>query len=198
MSRVRTSAFAAVMLSVFAGCASSPPSYRDPFTNVVIDVAPIEITDIDGVTRRLFLDGRVYVSGQPSYEALVELAGRGVTAVVNLRTPKEMDDREKMPFDEAALADSLGLDYVSLPLGGADHPYRPSVLSGLDEVLHNHDGLVLVHCLSGGRASYAWAGYLIRHRGWSVDDGLRRGMAIGIADHPLQGLLDRELTLKDR
>ena len=191
-------AAASSFLAVFCGCASAPPTRHDDLTGIISGLAPLEITDVEGVTRRLFLDGRVYVSGQPSHDALIELAERGVTAVVNLRTPQEYEDRERVPFDEAALADSLGLDYVSLPLGGDDHPYRPSVLSGLDEVLRTHQGRVLVHCLSGGRASYVWAGYLIRHRGWELNEGLRRGMAIGISEHPLQGLLDKDLVLQER
>ena len=187
----------AVAIQILGGCASAPPLV-DPFLALDAGVDPVEITDVEGVARRLFLDGRVYVAGQPDRAALAELASRGVTAVVNLRTPGEMDDRESVPFDEAAAADSLGLAYVALPLGGADHPYRPSVLSGLAEVLEEHPGRVLLHCRSGGRASYVWAGYLVRHRGWTLDRALRRGRAIGIPAHPLEGLLDTELTLVER
>jgi len=183
---------------LFAGCASSPPPRFDSLTGVDTRYEPLEVTDVEGVARRLFLDGRVYVGGQPSRGALIELADLGVTAVVNLRTPREMDDPETMTFDEGAVADSLGMVYMTLPVGGSDHPYRPSVLSGLDEVLGDHPGRVFLHCRSGGRASYVWAAYLIRHRGWSVDEGLRRGMAIGISEHPLQGLLDTELRLVPR
>lgn len=190
---------AVAALCLLAGCAERAPAPRyDDLTRVDTSYAPIEITDVEGVARRLFMDGRVYVAGQPSADAIRALADRGVTAVVNLRTPKEMADTTSVDFDEAALVAELGMEYVHLPLGGADHPYRPSVLSTFDRVLADHDGPILVHCRSGGRASYVWAGYLVRHRGWTLDEGLRRGMAIGISDHPLQGLLDTELTLTER
>jgi uncharacterized protein (TIGR01244 family) len=188
----------ALIGSLFAGCASAPPPRIDAFTGVDTNSDPVEISDVEGVERRLFRDGRVYVAGQPSREALIELAGRGVTAVVNLRTPREMADPEKWPFEEAAVADSLGLEYVSLPVGGLDHPYRPSVLSGFNEIMNDHDGKVLIHCRSGWRASYVWAAYLIRHRGWTIDEGLQRAMAIGVTAHPLQRLLDKELILIER
>jgi hypothetical protein len=50
------------------------------------------------------------------------LAARRVTAVVNLRTPREMGSREVAPFDDAALLAELGIEYVWIPLGGDEHP----------------------------------------------------------------------------
>lgn len=101
-------------------------------------------------------------------------------------------------FDEVALCADLGLAYVFAPIGGSAHPYRPTVLSELQAALADTPGQVLLHCRSGTRASFVWAAYLIRHRGWSVDAGLQRGMAIGISQHPLARLLDRDLMLIER
>ena len=46
--------------------------------------------------------GPAYIAGQPSEQALRDLAAKGVTTVISLRTQGEMDNRKAVPFDEAA------------------------------------------------------------------------------------------------
>ncbi|MBZ0089338.1 MAG: MBL fold metallo-hydrolase, partial [Thermoanaerobaculia bacterium] len=170
--------------------AVAPPAAVDPAR------PPVEITDLPGVERKIYLDGRVYISGQPTAETLAELRRRGVTAVVNVRTAEEMADREQVPYDEAALAAELGLDYVHVPIGGVDHPFRPEVLDRLADVLARHSGPVLLHCTVGYRASWVWTGYLARDLGLPVDQALARGESMAISRHPLGLLLDRPLRIE--
>jgi len=158
--------------------------------------SPVEVKDVDGVYRNLYRDGRVYVAGQPSAEALVRFKEFGVTAVVNLRTDAEMDDRDRVPFNEAARLEELGIEYVHLPIGGDEQPFRPEVLARLDDVLRRHPGPVLLHCTVAWRASWVWTGYLIRYQGLSVDDALARGEAIALEPSPLEGLLGRPVHLE--
>src|SRR6266550_44758 len=69
----------------------------------------------------------VFISGQPTEQALRDLRAQGVTTVVNLRTPPEMKTR--VPFDEAALVKELGMRYVYLPMRGTpEFPYSPDAL----------------------------------------------------------------------
>jgi uncharacterized protein (TIGR01244 family) len=156
---------------------------------------PAKVTDLEGVEARLYLDGRVYIAGQPSQAALARLKERGVTAVVNLRTPTEMADPKQVPFDEPAAAAALGLEYVSIPLNGRDFPYTTEAVDRFASVLERHPGPVVLHCASAVRASYLWAAYLMRHRGFSLDAALARGEAIGIAPSPLEGLTGRPVKL---
>jgi len=158
--------------------------------------APVAVTDPDGVYRNLYLDGRVYVAGQPSAEALGRFQELGVMAVVNLRTDAEMGDRDRVPFDEAARLEELGLEYVHLPIGGDEEPFRPEILERLDDVLRRHSGRVLLHCTVAWRASWVWTGYLVRYQGLSVDDALARGEAIALEPSPLEGLLGRPVPLE--
>jgi uncharacterized protein (TIGR01244 family) len=158
--------------------------------------SPQKVEDVEGVGGgNLYLDGRVYIAGQPDEVALAELASRGVAVVVNTRTPKEVDDREKAPFDEARVVRDLGLSYVAIPLGGDDHPYEPAAVKRFAEVLSSSDGAVLVHCGLGGRAAYLWLAYLIEHDGVSLDDAMARGEAMMLKPHPLGRLLDRPTKL---
>jgi uncharacterized protein (TIGR01244 family) len=168
-----------------------------PGPTVVIDRAslPVKLTDLEGFERTVCRDGRVFIAGQPTEAALEKLKALGVTAVVNLRTPKEMADRAQVPYDEAAAAARLGLEYVHVPLGGADFPYTPEAVDRFAAVLVAHPGPVLLHCTVAWRASYLWAAYLVRHGGLQLDAALARGRAIGLSQDPLEGLLGRPIRL---
>jgi hypothetical protein len=62
--------------------------------------------------------GPVFIGGQPTADALRQLVSEGVTTIINLRTPREMDNRKVVPFDEAALLSELGVEYIHVPLDG--------------------------------------------------------------------------------
>ena len=156
---------------------------------------PDTVPDVEGVRARIFREGRVYIAGQPSHAALVTLGGRGVATVVNLRTPEEMADRARVPFDEAALADSLGLAYVSIPLGGDEFPYTPAAVDSFAAALDRSDGPVLLHCTVGWRASHLWAAYLVRHLDFPVDEAYARGESMGIGEMPFALLLDQPVRV---
>jgi uncharacterized protein (TIGR01244 family) len=157
--------------------------------------APDTVADVAGFQGRIHREGRVYVAGQPDADALRTLAGRGLVAVVNLRTPAEVADRERVPFDEPALADSLGLAYVPIPLGGSDHPYTPAAVDSFAATLDRYDGPVLLHCTVGWRASHLWAAYLVRHLGLPVDEAYARGEAMGIGVMPFARMIDRPVRV---
>jgi len=189
-----------LLLVVVMGVTVPPSSAEQEFPSIAgVEVdrsaMPAEVSDVEGVERNLYLDGRVYVGGQPNEAALAMLRELGVTAVVNLRTPSEMDDCTQVPYDEAGAVERLGMEYVWVPLGGDDHPYTPEAVDTLARVLERHAGAVFVHCTMGWRASYLWVAYLVRYRGFELGDALARGEAIAIGPPPLEGLLGRPLEL---
>jgi protein tyrosine phosphatase (PTP) superfamily phosphohydrolase (DUF442 family) len=159
------------------------------------EAMPQAVEDFEGVERNLYSDGRVYLGGQPTEDALARFKELGVTAVVNLRTPDEMEDRERVPFDEGAAVERLQLEYVWIPLGGDDHPYTPAAVDRFARVMREHEGAVLIHCTMGWRVAYLWVAYLIREHGYELDKALARGEVIAIGPSPLEGLLDRPLEL---
>ena len=192
-SRVVTAAGAAVLaVSAMAQQAATPAAV------VEIDRAalPVEVKDVEGVQQRLFRDGRVFVAGQPSQQALERFKALGVTVVVNLRTQREMDNRQAVPFDETATLAKLGLEYVHIPLGGDENPWTPAAVERFAQVLEKHRGPVLLHCTVGWRASYLWTAYLIRYGGLDLDAALARGRAIGIGRDPIEELLGRPVRLE--
>ena len=142
----------------------------------------------------------MFVTGQPTERALRALKAQGVTTVVNLRTPEEMT--RNVPFDEAALVASLGMQYVYLPVRGNDqYPYSPATLTKFADAVSNAKGKVLLHCTVAWRASHLWAAYLI-NRGIPVDSALANARAINLMDdhrmgsngrQPVEDFLDKAL-----
>lgn len=89
----------------------------------------------------------VYAAGQPTPDDLAALARDGVRTVINLRAPDE-----PVEFDEAAVAEALGLRYVRIPVAGpAD--VAPGTVERFSRELElaRGEGDVLVHCASANR-----------------------------------------------
>ncbi len=141
-----------------------------------------------------------FVAGQPTERGLGEMKARGVTTVVNLRMPDEMQRAVK--FDEPALVAQLGMKYLNLPVrGGTDHPYAPETLARFTETVRGANGKVLLHCTSAWRASHLWAAYLIQERGVPVEEALANARAINLMDahltpgvrQPVEDFLNRDI-----
>lgn len=159
-------------LMMLAGCSSSrlaaPNPARGGLASAPI-VEPVKVEMPEKVEGQIYRAGDVYIAGQPSEEAIRRMASEGVRLVVNVRTPTEMADRERVPFDEVALMNELGIRYVQIPLGRPDHLASPAKVDAFAAELASTDGPVLLHCASAGRASHMWAAYLVRHRGVDPD-----------------------------
>jgi len=190
----------ALLITLFVGFAL-PANAAAPAAAATLLVAidraapPLALTEPAGFQARLYQDGRVYIGGQPSEEALAAMKALGVSAVVNLRTQREMDNRQAVPYDEAAAAARLGLEYVHLPISGEDGSWRPAIVDSLAAVLRRHPGPVLLHCTVAWRASYVWTAFLIRELGLPLDEALARGQAIAVDETPLGALVGRKLKL---
>lgn len=198
MSRIRPRLLAVVLVAALTPALAGQEAANAPaLADLQIDRSglPVRVDDVDGVEQNLFRDGRVYIGGQPSREALAAFRQLGVTAVVNLRTPAETEDRQRVPYDEAAAVAELGMEYISIPLGGDQHPYTPQAVERFARALVDRPGPVLLHCTIGWRASYLWVAYLIREQGFTLPDALARGEAIAITPDPLEGLLGRPLSV---
>lgn len=168
--------------------------------DVVTIPAPV-ILERDGQTFQA-VEARVgddlFISGQPTEAGLRALHDQGVTTIVNLRTPQEM---QRVPFDEAKLAAQLGMTYVYLPVrGDSAFPYAPRTVDEFADALRNAKGKVLLHCTVAWRASHLWAAYLITKRGVPETSALANARAINLMDdhhmggkQPVEEFLGRPL-----
>ena len=156
---------------------------------------PVKL-DVTGFQEVFAEVDNLYISGQPDKESFAKLKSEGVTTVVNLRTDSEMSNRENVPFDEKAVVDSLGMEYIHIPLGGPDSPYNNEALVKFGDALSNAEGKVLLHCTVGRRASYMWAAYLIQFKGFSPDKAIEHAKAINLGQWPLEGLLGKKMKIE--
>jgi uncharacterized protein (TIGR01244 family) len=122
----------------------------------------------------------LFIGGQPTPKALSDMKAAGVSTVINLRMPQEM---ERIGFDEAKLIADLGMKYVHIPMRGGSGPmsYSPETLAKFSEALKAADGKVLLHCTVAWRASHIWAAYLIQ-QGIPDVDAVRHARAINLMD----------------
>lgn len=121
----------------------------------------------------------LFIGGQPTQKALREMKALGVTTIVNLRSPSEM---QRIGFDEEKLIAELGIKYVYLPVRGDSlYPYTPATLAKFTEALKTAEGKVLLHCTIAWRASHLWGAYLIQ-AGVPAADALHHARAINLMD----------------
>ena len=112
-------------------------------------------------------DERVMLAGQPSDAALdrfVDEADGAPVLVVNLRTDKEM---AYFPYYDRSVW-ARGVRYVRIPTSGSE--LNEDEVEAYAEAVRGHDGPVLLHCASGGRASYLWAMTRMRNEGLSAEE----------------------------
>lgn len=116
----------------------------------------------------------LYTAGQPSVQQLRQAAANGVTTVIDLRRPDE-----RRGYDEATVAEQLGLRYVRLPIGGAADITEANVRT-LDRILKQDSGKTLLHCASGNRVGALLALAHARVDGATTGQALQLGRDAGL------------------
>ena len=115
----------------------------------------------------------ITAAAQPNDANLRELAAGGYSAVIDLRT-----EEENRGIDEQSVVESLGMDYVSLPIAGRSALNFDNARQ-LDEILSQFDEPVLVHCGSGNRVGALLALREIMN-GAEKEDALAFGRSAGM------------------
>ncbi|MCU0406710.1 MAG: sulfur transferase domain-containing protein [Ignavibacteriaceae bacterium] len=156
---------------------------------------PVKL-ETEGFKEVIAQSGDLFISGQPDIESFAELKSKGVTTIVNLRTPSEMENRDYVPFDEKAVVDSLGMQYVNIPLGGDEYPYTPDAVKIFADAVEKAEGKVLLHCTVGRRASYMFAAYLIQFKGLEPNKAIEYAKAVNFGEWPLEGLLGKKMIVE--
>ena len=125
-----------------------------------------------------YVDSNLIRGGQPSAKGLKALKDAGVKTIVNLRDGKD-DIRE-----EQALAKSLGLKFVSIPLSvfkGVDNVQRDKFLATVNS---SDCQPVFVHCRQGqDRCSTMVAMYRMQKDGWTAEQAYKEMLSYGF--HPM-------------
>lgn len=166
-----------------AACASTAP------------VAPVaDAPPPKPYLEQALVGDKIIVGAQPAATDFAALKEAGVDKVINLRPASEMS---AIPgFDEPALASQHALNYLSIPIGGTEHPYTPEALERFAQAVAASEGKVLLHCASGGRAGQLYAAYLVKYEGRTPEEALRSIESLGAWPLPMERLLNRPLKLE--
>jgi len=116
----------------------------------------------------------LHTGGQPTEAELGEFAKQGVKTVIDLRG--EGEDRG---YDEAAVAQGLGLRYETLPINGAED-LTPANAARLKQLLASGGNNVLLHCASGNRVGALLALMAQQEEGASREQALELGKQAGM------------------
>ena len=153
----------ASMLVVLAACQSTPQASKPAATATV--AAAVKLNAVrDGL----------YTSGQPATGDWSAISARGVRTVINLRPVDEMAGR-----DEAAEVAGAGMRYVTIPVANAE-AITPDAARQLEQVLHDANGPVLLHCASGNRAGALLAVAAAQQEGMPADQAIELGRRAGM------------------
>lgn len=162
------------LLSVGAALLASVSLAETPLTPDSIQ-GPV----VWGATRNVTHYGNLWFSGQPDQAGLEAAKLAGVSVVVNLRHPSELD------WDERSAAESLGLSYYSLPVVGTE-PLSQETFAAIDALVAQHQSeQVLVHCSSSNRVGAWFTAHLVTHRAMSFEHALQVGRKTGLTKEPL-------------
>lgn len=149
----------ALPAALLLGCASAQKAGDEPKPPTLME------WDDFGTTS----DGRVWLAGQPSEAALDRFSAEtrgGGGLVVNLRTDNE---RAFLPYYGRSVA-ARGLRYAEIPTSGST--LGPETVAAYREAVRGHQGPVLLHCASAGRATYLWAMLRMEDEGLSADEAI--------------------------
>ena len=141
----------------------------------------------------LFHYKNFYISGQPTLEALQWLKTQGVIKIINLRSEKENIEYSEYAYNEKNNAQKLGFEYYSIPVDGSKD-YSPEKLEVFQSLI-DKDEKILIHCLTANRATNFFMAYLIKNKGYTVNEAVKIGRSINFL-LPLEKLLGKEVSME--
>jgi tyrosine-protein phosphatase SIW14 len=121
---------------------------------------------IPGVPNAGKVSDQLYRGAQPHIQSLTKLKEIGITTIIDLRAEDAgMRDQEKKE------ADRLGIDFVSIPVGGWSNPTNDEIAKFLS--LFDSHSKVFVHCRLGeDRAGVFVATYRIAIQKWTAEHAI--------------------------
>jgi uncharacterized protein (TIGR01244 family) len=138
---------------------------------------------------------RITVGDQPTEDDLATCKDEGYVGVVNLRHDRE-PEQPLSTVEEGEKVRALGMQYLHFGVGGAPlaDPGVSAVCDFIDRVITG-EGKVLVHCRKGGRAIALVLIQQARANGWSAQEAIEKGRAMGLqVDGPLKMMVENYLS----
>ena len=133
-----------------------------------------------GTIQRLHTWNGYFLASQPSADDLAQAKAGGIKTVVNLRKPTE-----PIGYDEAAVAQQLGLAYVTLPFSHKDE-LTDAGFDRARELLNGIERPALVHCASANRVGALWLAWRALDGGVALDVATAEAKTIGLKTPELE------------
>lgn len=156
--------------------------------------SPAGKISIPGVHNAGKVFAHLFRGGQPHLSSLSELRKLGVTTIVDLRreSPHTRDQ-------ERARAESLGIHFVSIPVGGFSNPTSAQLVQFFTLLRESPPQTVFVHCEYGeDRTGVFIAAYRIAFDHWSPDQAISEMRAFGFHHTWHHSMLTFVRALPDR
>ena len=143
--------------------------------------------------KNLYRFQNFYLGGQPTLEALQWFKSQKITKIINLRSERENKEYSEYAYNEKSVVKELGFEYHVLPIDGIKD-YSSENLEVFLSLL-NEDEKILIHCLSAGRVTHFFMAYLIKAKGYSVNEAAKIGRSLKFY-LPLEKLLETEIRME--
>jgi len=170
------SGFAATAGSLHGQIAASVPA--QPAIARASFGAPAEKLKIAGVLNAGKISEVLLRGAQPSAQGLVELKKLGVTTIVDLRGNRGPVARER------ALAESLGMRFIDIPVNGGSPPANAQVAEFLKLFQQAEPQKIFVHCYFGSdRTGVMVAAYRMADQNWTADQAVEEMYSFGFHYH---------------
>jgi tyrosine-protein phosphatase SIW14 len=146
--------------------AASPPAFAERIS-------------LPGVPNAAKVSDQLFRGAQPELSSLPRLKSLGVTTIVDLRL-----ESSKIRENERHVAESLGLSFVSIPVGGFSNPSSAQLAQFFSLFRETPPPKISVHCqFSDDRTGVFIASYRIAFQHWSADQALAEMYAFGFHYH---------------
>lgn len=132
------------------------------------------VREIEGLANARAVGDDLLFGGQPTPAALAALAAKGYRTVLSTRAEGEL------PWDEAALVDSLGMRFVSIPMASPVEAITDRMVDQFDALMREAERPLLLHCGSGNRVAGLWAVWLAEREGVEPTQALGLGEKAGM------------------
>src|SRR5262245_10551454 len=136
----------------------------------------------------------ITIGDQPTSGDLADFKAEGYVGVINVRHDGE-PEQPMSTAEEGERVRDLGMEYLHYGVGGAPlaEPGVSAVCDLIDR-LSSGEGKVLVHCRKGGRAAALVLLQQARANGWTADEALEKGRALGLqVDGQLKTIVENYL-----
>jgi uncharacterized protein (TIGR01244 family) len=145
---------------------------------------------IAGVVNCTRVDATVTCAGDTPGDAFATLSRMGFTSVVNVRLADEPGVAA-----ESDLVAAAGLRYYHLPLD-SKAPAFDIAERFLDIVGDDANRPLYIHCRSANRVGGLWAIKRVVQDGWTREDALAEGQAIGLKSPEMLDFVQRFLDAR--